>query len=435
MTKEPKFRHPKLTEIILSFYSLIVLANLARLLFSRKIQHLFVDDWSIFNDFSMENQGINSTNSAPYNGHSLIVTRILFIFITKTIGIDISTFSIFLTMSLVLTVLLLAQRIATTATPGLKKVTALSIVIVCLNLNQYQNLTMPICWSWVICLIALIWTYLLANQSLNVYRGTLFLALAIIGPLTLSFGFIIPGFIVLKIIYEIYLGKRNLGRVALLVCVTLCTLTSYKIAILNSQREYGGFANPIKIITQPINSIIFLLTSIGSPLTPASRFAVLISSVFGLVIVVLLIRILRSTKSTSAFFLDDAFITLGIIFHMIHLLGRYDGSWSSILIAVQPRYSTGALLLVLGVLLKLIKLRTKHVNLLLIVLLGAMTLSGMKTSEDFSSVRHGESVRIANCISSYSITAPQCEGLLYPGESVLSQEEFKEALIYLKNVN
>jgi len=434
MTKELKFKHLKPTEIVLSFLSLILLANLSRLLFSRKIEYFFVDDWSIFKDFSTANQGINSTNLAPYNGHSLIVVRVLFIFITKTIGINISTFSVFLTISLVVTVLLLAQRIARTSTTSVKNLTVLSVIVVCLNLNQYQNLTMPICWSWVICLIALIWTYLLANQSLNVYRGTLFLALALIGPLTLSFGFIIPGFIILKIIYELYLGNRSLGRVALLICITICTIFAYKIAILNSESEYGGFTNPIKIITQPINSVIFLLTSIGSPLTPASRFAVLISSLFGTVIVFLLIRILRSANSTSGLFLDDAFITLGIIFHIIHLLGRYDGTWSSILIAAQPRYSTGALLLVLGVLLNLIKHRTKYVHLILIVLLGAMTLSGMKTAEDFSSVRHGESMRIANCILDYSITSSQCARLLYPGESVLSQEEFKEALFYLEKV-
>jgi hypothetical protein len=220
----------------------------------------------------------------------------------------------------------------------------------------------------------------------------------------------------------------------LLFCIILCTVFTYKTAIINSEKEYGSFTDPVKMITQPINLLIFLLTSIGSPFTPASRFAVQIASAYGVVTVFFLIRILRDVKSISVFFLDDALITLGIIFHGIHLLGRYDGSWASILIASQPRYSTGGLLLVLGVLLSVIRRHTKNVRLILIVLLGAMTLSGMKTAEDFSSVRHDESVRIAKCISDYSITSPQCETLLNPGESILSEEKFKKALIYLESV-
>jgi len=270
---------------------------------------------------------------------------------------------------------------------------------------------------------------------MNVYRGTLLLSLAIVGPLTLSFGFIIPGFLILKLVFELYCGNRSLGRIVLVFCITLCTVFTYKTAIINSEKEYGSFANPVKMITQPINSVIFLLTSIGAPFTPASRFAVQIASAFGVVMVFFLIKIIREANSISVFFLDDALITLGIIFHVIHLVGRYDGSWSSILIASQPRYSTGGLLLVLGVLLSLIRRHPKNFRLILVLLLGTMTLSGMKTAEDFSSVRHSKSVQIAKCISDYSITSPECEKLLYPGETILSEEKFKKALIYLESVN
>lgn len=435
MTGLSRFRQINLSTKLLGLLVFVLFADLTRLLFTKKIAYLFVDDWAIFKDFSANDHGVNTINLAPYNGHSLLVTRILFIFVTRTIGIQIPTFSITLTFFLIGTVFLLARRISSASSEGTKNLAVLTVVLVCLNLNQYQNLTMPICWSWGICLIFIIWTYLLVNQNLNIYRGTVLLILSLIGPLTLSFGFIIPGFLILKLFYDLYRGNRNVGVILLLSCIIFCTFFAYISAIINSESEYGGFSNPIRIITRPINSIIFLLTSIGSPFTPASRFSVQIASVFGLFVSLLLVKILREAKNLSVFFLEDALITIGIIFHMIHLLGRYDGSWLSILTAAQPRYSTGAILLVLGLLLNLIRRGTKNINLVLVIVLGTMTLSGMKTAEDFSSVRHSASVKIATCVSNYSLSSLQCDGLLDPGNEILSKADFRKAIIYLEKVN
>jgi len=430
-----KFRALNVTDKFLFSLTSILLLILTTLLLLRKVEYFFVDDWAIFNDFSTSRHGLNLTNLAPYNGHSLIVTRILFIFITATIGIQISTFSIILTISLLGTVFFLARSASRGFMTCNKNFAFFTIVIVCLNLNQYQNLTMPICWSWTICLIAIIWTYLLTNQDLNIYRGTLLLILSVIGPLTLSFGFIIPGFLILKLAHEIYLGKRRRGNFILLTCITFFTLFVFKIAILNSTSEYGSFTNPSIIFKRPINSIIFLLTSIGSPFTPASRFSVMIASVFGLVIFLLLFKIVQNAKSLSNFFVKDGFISLGIIFHMIHLLGRYDGSWTSILISSQPRYSTGAILLVLGIFLNLIRSATRNIQLVLVILLATMTLSGAKTAGDFSTERHKESVQISNCISNHTLTSSQCEQFLFPGERILTQAKFRKAIIYLESVS
>jgi hypothetical protein len=120
---------------------------------------------------------------------------------------------------------------------------------------------------------------------------------------------------------------------------------------------------------------------------------------------------------------------------VIHLLGRFDGSWTSILIAAQPRYSTGAILLVLGIFLNLLRRGTKPTKLLITILLAIMTISGAKTAEDFSNVRHNKSVQITECISNHSLASSQCEVLLNPGESVLSEAKFKKALVYLENVS
>ena len=415
------------------FLSFAIIVNLMRLLLTKKIEYLFVDDWSIFKDFSVLDNGINRTNLAPYNSHSIFITRAIYIFSTRTMGISISTFSVILTFLLLVTVFFFARSVSRATIKSNKNLAFVTVVIVCFNLNQYQNLTMPICWSWIICLILLLWTYLLVNQDINIYRGIILLILSLLGPLTLSFGFIIPGFLALKLAYEIYKDRRRLRNTLILTCVIILTSFAYKISILNSTNEYGGFTSPIRMITQPANLFIFLLTSVGSPFTPASRFSVTIATVFGLIILILLIRILRTSKNLSTFLSTDGLITIGIIFHVIHLLGRFDGSWTSILGAAQPRYSTGAILLVLGIFLNLLRGGTKSIQLLIIILLGAMTISGAKTAEDFSTVRHNKSVQIAECISNYSLTSSKCKVLLFPGKKILSQEKFKEALVYLEN--
>ena len=429
------FKQLNLADRLIIFLSFALIANLTRLLLTKKIEYLFVDDWSIFKDFSTSENGINQTNLAPYNGHSFFIIRVIYIFSTKTMGIAISTFSIVLTILLLTTLLFLARSASRVSNNYNQTFTFFTVIIVGLNLNQYQNLTMPTCWSWLICLIALIWTYLLVNQEINIYRGIILLLLSLIGPLTLSFGFIIPGYLTLKLSYAIYKDRLRLSNTLLLICVTLFTSLTFKISILDSTDEYGGFSSPIRMITQPANLLIFLLTSIGSPFTPASRFSVTIATVFGLIISVLLLRILRTSKNLSSLLSTDWLITVGVIFHLIHLFGRFDGSWTSIMIASQPRYSTGAILLVLGVFLNLLRSGTKSTHLLIVALLVIMTISGAKTAQDFTTARHNKSVEITDCISKYSLASSKCETLLYPGEKILSQEKFKEALVYLETVN
>ena len=138
------------TEVALGILSLIVVAQLLRLLFYKKIDHLFVDDWAIFKNFSTLNNGINKINLEPYNGHSLIVTRMLFIFITQTLGISVSTFSIILTLFLVGTLVALVKKTRLTVSASRRLVLTFSFVLIALDLNQYQNFTMPISWSWII---------------------------------------------------------------------------------------------------------------------------------------------------------------------------------------------------------------------------------------------------------------------------------------------
>ena len=433
MNQNKNRRRISSTELLLGLFSLIVGMQLLRLLFYKKIDYLFVDDWAIFDNFSTVNNGINTINLQPYNGHSLIVTRIIFIFITETIGIRLSTFSIILTFFFAGTLVALIRKIRLMVSADRRLILALSFILIALNLNQYQNFTMPISWSWIICLILIIWTYIIASQEMTLTRGTILLIFSILGPLTISFGFIIPGFIILKTGYELLFSRLSLTKLLYLLVIILFTLFSYRIAIVNSVNEYGGFANARVFFAEPLKAMIFILTSIGAPFTPASRFSVHIASFFGFLTLILLLRFLFKLRKISDLFMNDSMITLGIIFHGIHLIGRFDGTWDSILIAAQPRYSTGGILLVLGVVLSMIRRSTRKTEILLILLLGTLSVSGMKTAVDFASVRHAASSQISDCEVEFGLDSIECGKLLYPGASIIDDEVFVGAINYLKN--
>lgn len=419
-------------EVALGLIAVVVVLQLLRLLLYRKIDFLFVDDWVIFNNFSEVNHGINAINLDPYNGHSLIITRIIFIFVTKTLGIEISTFSIFLALCFAGTLVVLIWKTRLLVSGDKRLFLALSIVLISISLNQYQNFTMPICWSWIICLILIFWTYIISRQEITVTRATIILILSILGPLTLSFGFIIPGFVILKIIHELTFSKSTPGKMIYLITIIISTLFSYKIAIVNSMSDYGGFESPRVLLVEPLKATLFILASVGAPFTPASRYSTYIAPVFGMIVFVLLLKILREIKDFSALFMDESLLTMGILFHGIHLAGRFDGTWESIQIATQPRYSTGSIILLLGVVSYVIRTSTKRMEILLLILLGTLSISGMKTAVDFTATRHSASNQISNCLAKYGLTSAECAKLLYPGPRIISQVEFNEALVYLE---
>jgi hypothetical protein len=91
--------------------------------------------------------------------------------------------------------------------------------------------------------------------------------------------------------------------------------------------------------------------------------------------------------------------------------------------------------MVLGIAFNLIRDGGQNTQIMIVILLTSMTVSGIKTAENFSFVRHKESSEIALCIEKYSLYAPKCKKLLYPGEKIMDQKEFTDAITYLDRVN
>jgi hypothetical protein len=400
------------------------------LLGTRPIKYFFVDDWAIFQDFSSDQIGLNSENLKPYNGHSLLVTRFIYIIITNKLHLSISTFSILLFLSYLASLIFLAWNISRKFINS--NLTFAGIILIGINLNQYQNFTMPICWSWIITLTLVYASYLLALRPLD-FKSILGLsAITLIAPLILSLGFIIPIVLFCQFLLKMKQTSFNFRRAMICLTSLISFCLSYLLTINRSEKNYGKISGFEEALKKPFDAFIFLISSIGSPFTPGSRYAFGISIVFGAMIMISLALLLRKLSPTKLVSEGD-FIFYGIVFHILHLLGRFDGTRDSLLIVNQPRYTTGALILLLGVFLKVMELRINQGRIYFVIsIFLLMSAAGLKTAWDFSEVRSQGSNLIENCLKENGFKSNKCRDLLDPGRKILSLSDFKSALFYLE---
>ena len=125
-------------------------------------------------------------------------------------------------------------------------------------------------------------------------------------------------------------------------------------------------------------------------------------------------------------------IIYGLVFHLLQLLARFDGSTESINIVNQPRYTTGGLILIMGIFLAYApKILSQRKFFTVYLILGAMSIAGIKTSWDFAQTRGNASKDIENCLVNYGYQNQVCLNMLNPGAVILTVDEFTGALDYV----
>ena len=388
-----------------------------------------MDDWVILKDFSLNNYGFNSTNLTSYNGNPLFFTRILFIFVTETLRIDISTMAFVFFVSYTLMLYYFAFKI-THAMPN-KDWIRIGIVIIGLNLNQYQNFAMPICWPWIISLMIFYCAFLVPIDNLHVRTHLFLIFLLLISPQIFSLGFILPIGLVLVILFSTLRKKLTAKKISLIFFSMFSVLISYFISIEGNKDVYEKTIGVNPLYDNPSGAFMIILSSVGAPFTPASRYAVRISMAFGILMFVLILCILNGNRflvSPNA----KNLIIYGLVFHLLQLLARFDGSTESINIVNQPRYTTGGLILIMGIFLAYApKILSQRKFFTVYLILGAMSIAGIKTSWDFAQTRGNASKDIENCLVNYGYQNQVCLNMLNPGAVILTVDEFTGALDYV----
>ncbi len=395
-------------------------------LFSRPINHLFVDDWEILENLSTENFGFNRTNTIPYNGASLFVARALYLFTTNVLNAGIATTALILFILYLVVLGYFAARITRGLSNRLFAIA--SIFVIGMNLNQYQNFTMPICWIWILSTILFMVSYLLFIDSAKRINRLALNLILFVAPYVFIMGFIIPLTIFVASVFSIITKGFRKHSAIFLVVALLSFALNYLVSIKASEVTYGRLDGLGSISDNPLNAVMFVIASFGSPFTPASQFALPISIIFGLLVAILLYMTVRKLHLLQSLTNGDILI-YGVLFHGLQLLGRFDGSVSSIVNVSSPRYTSGSMILLVGIFLKLMSNpQSKQLIYASVVLVAIMSISGFKTAWDYSSVRSTESKRIENCISRFGIDDPTCLAKLDPGREILSQEAFRKAI-------
>ena len=395
------------------------------------IRHLFVDDWVIFKDFSLDNYGFNSQNQTSYNGHHLLFTRVLFIFVTETLRLDIATMAFILFILYVIVLYIFAFKI--THNFNDRNLARFGIVIIGLNLNQYQNFVMPICWPWIISLIIfyLAFIALISNQSILKYL--VLVTLILVSPQIFGLGNILPIGVLLISLRSTLIDGPTAKKIGLIVSSALSMVSSYALSAESSENSYEQFAGLNSLIDNPIGGFAFILSSFGAPFAPASEYSTYISIICGGLILAFLLYLY---KKSIIYGLPQVkiLILFGLIFHCLQFFARYNGSDQSIVIVNQPRYTSGALILIMGLFLASLSRNFNKLNIsVTFVILAIMSISGFKTSWDFAQNRGNASNLIRVCIDKNGFQNQLCLKMLDPGSKILDTNEFSEAVEYLSN--
>jgi len=411
---------------------LIILAYIMNL-FYRPINHLFVDDWVIFKDFSLNNYGFNSVNLTSYNGNPLFFSRLLFIFVTDTFGLKISTMAFILFVLYTIVLYFFATKI--TKDMSNKYWARTGIMIIGLNLNQYQNFAMPICWPWIISLIIFYLAYVLSINYGSMVKYLFFSFLILVSPQIFSLGFILPIGVLLTNLALVLAKEVSVKKISLITLSLISILLSFYISIGVNKDGYEKTLGIYPVVYNPLRAFAFMLSSFGAPFTPASRYSTVISITFGVLIFILLMFTLKQMRAQG---LSNAknLIWYGLIFHALQLTARFDGSLESIHIVNQPRYTTGALIMLIGLFIAYVPLNLNTNKFLVVYLiLTVMSVAGAKTSWDFAQTRGNASKNIENCLNNYGFQNPVCLEMLNPGTEILSTNEFTNALEYVSKIN
>lgn len=309
----------------------------------------------------------------------------------------------------------------------------IGLVIIGLNLNQYQNFVMPICWPWIISLMIFYCAFLLPIDNLHTPMYLFLIFLLLVSPQIFSLGFILPIGLVLVIFFPTLRRKLSAKKIGLIIFSMLSVFISYFISIEGNKDIYQKTFGIDPLYKNPWGAFMFLMSSLGAPFTPASRYSDRISIAFG-ILMFLLILFIYNKKISDITSNANNLIIYGLIFHLLQLLARYDGSKESINIVNQPRYTTGGLILLMGIFLAYApKILSQRKFLTVYLMLGIMSVAGVKTSWDFAQTRGNASKDIESCLINYGYQNQVCLNMLNPGDEILSIDEYKGALDYVLN--
>jgi hypothetical protein len=337
-----------------------------------------------------------------------------------------------------------------------KRVNVLTVIVFAIigsNYKQMQNYFMPICNGWMLAMF-FIGLYYFNKQRPPTRMRTLTLCICVLlAPLSIGIGMILPLAELIEFTYRISkkkkAAKKKIENSGILLAsfslASICIYFAYKlqplkdISTIETQFQLSSVTN---ILSHPISAVEFVLSLTGSVFVPSSRFEPRLPTVAGLLFVSTVIFLL--TKSKKNFRKEDLLLNqnclVGGILYIMLLLGfRFSGSREDLITAAAPRYVTGSLILILGLVVLVVNQATskKLINSFIAVLALCILVGGTKTGLEWHSKRYGQSQELSRCTKDeFLVSSSSCYTLALTNSMTPTEEFFRGQLQkFLKESN
>ncbi len=372
----------------------------------------FADDWLIIEYSSGEKNLSFDESIQTVNGHQAVLSKLLLKSLSYFDEYNIQLISFSSLALAVIGVFLIIESQRKLLKSRIIAPIYVTMAVVGLNYKQMQNVFMPICNGWMIA-IFFIGVFYYAKQLKDSWKRTLILCSCILlAPLSIGLGMILPLAQVVEDTYRIFKGnsvsKKSLTRVFSTLTVSILSCLLYLITKLTTSSDVSGIShdfNPsslMSIFQNPILSLKFIFTLVGSSFVPASRFEPELPQTMGALIVVgatLILVVQRSRVNWEDIILNRSTLLGGLVYVLILFLFRFSGEEVDVAGIAAPRYVTGTMLVIIGLLglIGTIKSHEAGLRIFLLVVSFSVLISGTKTGLEWHKTRNNQSQILIKC--------------------------------------
>ena len=415
------------------------------LVFYKPILFPFADDWLIIGWSLREYDLFDLQSIQLINGHQYFLSKALLQLIGLISAGNIQLISLTSIVLGFIGLIFLVQSQVIFLGNKANIVFLISILVIAASYKQMQNFFMPISNGWMLG-IFFIGVYYWLKQKQDFYAKKYLVATTIVlAPLTIGLGIILPVLELIEVIYILFKNRINitlLKNQALSLVVSASSIAFFLSIPFLKMGDGNGFtadknlSNVFNIIKHPDGSILYMLTLIGNIFVPASRFEpalpILAGSLFVFATILLLWQNFLKIE-VDDILLNKNCVLGGVIFIVILFLFRYSGTDSDIQMVAAPRYVTGSLIFIIGIL-GIIQKVGNNSRLIVVFLLvtSSLTLaSGLKTGLEWHSTRHTQSQTLIDCantkgsLNTEFTEGQSCFTLAYNNSQSPSKDYFK----------
>jgi hypothetical protein len=374
----------------------------------------FVDDWIVIKWNSGDENLFELHSIQVVNGHQIFLSKALFILLSFISAYNIQLIS-FSSIILGYTgiILLIKSQIRYVGN-STNKYFVFSIIVISMTYKQLQNFFMPICNQWMIAVFFIGMYYWLKQQNNSTGKILATCLIILAAPISTGLGLILP---IVEVIENVYRFKTKQSDYVKSNKHVLCTAISFISIIfflfvphlnmgdasgVNSNTNY--LTSATNLFHLPYKSVLFTLSLIGNIFVPASRFEPalpIISGALFMLITCVLLWLGRKKIRIDDIFLNKSCVLGGIAFLGIMYLSRFSEDNHAITAVAAPRYVTGSMIFVIGLLGIIQKINSKNLFKIILLICSLFAFSsGLKTGLEWHSTRYGQASYFVKCMNS-----------------------------------